>query len=133
MKRTATDALSRTTSHGYDKQGQLIRVDHPTVSGKGVLTVSYTYDELGQRLSHTSSVLGRDTTDYDSHLYGRLRGTPNSRATAAAGLPLLYFSLRASRLNSAEIAGPFPSNISVRGLSSLLGVRGIRGGPKIGE
>ena len=66
MKRTSTDALARTTSYGYDKQGQLIRVDHPAVSGKGMLTDTYTYDELGQRLSHTCSVLGRNTTDYDS-------------------------------------------------------------------
>ncbi|SFC97263.1 RHS repeat protein, partial [Collimonas sp. OK412] len=72
--RTATDELTRVTSNTYDQAGRLIQVVHAarqpgTASNPGPTAVSsvdsYTYDTLGNRISHTNAMQQRETTDYD--------------------------------------------------------------------
>ncbi|WP_211473823.1 LysM peptidoglycan-binding domain-containing protein [Collimonas humicola] len=74
--RTSTDELQRVTSNTYDQGGRLIQVIHParlpgTPGNAGTAAVSaidsYTYDTLGNRISHTNNTLSqRETTDYDA-------------------------------------------------------------------
>lgn len=73
--RTATDELARVTLNSYDKAGRLIQVVHAarqpgTASNSGPTAVSsvdsYTYDTLGNRISHTNAMQQRETTDYDA-------------------------------------------------------------------
>ncbi|MGH6613388.1 LysM peptidoglycan-binding domain-containing protein [Sphingomonas sp.] len=61
--RKTTDEIGRETTMQYDKLGRLTQVTHP-----GGLTDNYTYDLLGQRISHWNSFLGSsvvEKTDYD--------------------------------------------------------------------
>ncbi|AMO95565.1 lysM domain protein [Collimonas fungivorans] len=73
--RKATDELTRVTSNVYDQVGRLIQVTHPardagSISNPGAAAVSsvdsYTYDTLGNRISHTNAMQQRETTDYDA-------------------------------------------------------------------
>ncbi|MEO6936655.1 MAG: LysM peptidoglycan-binding domain-containing protein [Collimonas sp.] len=73
--RTTTDELQRVTANTYDLAGRLIQVDHPARQGgspsnPGAAAVSatdkYTYDTLGNRISHTNAAQQRETTDYDA-------------------------------------------------------------------
>ncbi|HWW08336.1 hypothetical protein, partial [Collimonas sp.] len=72
--RTAADELGRVTANVYDQGGRLIQVSHAarqagTASNSGASAVSsvdrYSYDTLGNRISHTNAMGQRETTDYD--------------------------------------------------------------------
>jgi YD repeat-containing protein len=74
--RTLTDELSRNETRTYDGMGRLLTDAH--ASG---LTDNYTYDLLGQRITHWNSVLGstvKETTDYD--VQGRVTSTKDFAA-----------------------------------------------------
>jgi YD repeat-containing protein len=62
-------ASARRTDYSYDAGGNLIRIERPAVKqsdGTYARAVdTYTYDEFGRRLTHTNSVTGTDTVDYD--------------------------------------------------------------------
>ena len=61
--RSVTDEILRTTTMTYDAMGRLLTAAHP-----GSLTDSYGYDLLGQRITHSNSLLGTgnvERTDYD--------------------------------------------------------------------
>ena len=67
--RTLIDEVSRSETRTYDKMGRLIT----QVNRGALLTENYTYDILGQRITHWNSQLGstvKETTDYD--LQGRV-------------------------------------------------------------
>jgi YD repeat-containing protein len=72
----AVNAVSAETDYTYDKMGRLLTETHPTGAGGGHLVDNYTYDGLGQRLSHWNSQLTStvvETTDYDAE--GRVAQT----------------------------------------------------------
>ncbi|HET7865664.1 MAG TPA: LysM peptidoglycan-binding domain-containing protein, partial [Burkholderiaceae bacterium] len=67
--RSSTDAVGRQTRYRYDKNDQLIRVDHPTRAAGQYLAgqagwEQYEYDSQGQRIAATT-VLGRSRQYYD--------------------------------------------------------------------
>lgn len=75
-------ASARRTDYSYDAGGNLIKIERPAVNGQRAVD-TYTYDEFGRRLSHTNSVTGTDTVDYD--LEGNV-----SRIVSAAGRTTAY-------------------------------------------
>jgi len=75
-------ASGRRTDYTYDAGNRLIKIERPAVNGQRAVD-TYTYDELDRRLSHTNSVTGRDTVDYD--LEGNVR-----QIVSAAGRVTTY-------------------------------------------
>ncbi len=73
----STNEVGAVTDYTYDKDGNLLTERHPfAANGTSRLTDTYTYDGLGERLTHynselTSSVV--ETTDYDAE--GRVLAT----------------------------------------------------------
>lgn len=64
------------TDYTYDKMGRLTQVVHPLAHNGSYLADNYTYDGLGQRLTHWNSQFGsthKETTDYDAE--GRIAKT----------------------------------------------------------
>jgi len=62
--RKMIDEIGRTTTQSYDKMGRIEQINHA-----GGLTDNYTYDGLGQQLTHWNNQLGtgnKQYTDYDT-------------------------------------------------------------------
>jgi YD repeat-containing protein len=76
--RVLTDELNRSETRSYDGMGRLLTVTHRTDSStySTALVDHYTYDILGQRITHWNSALGStvvESTDYDRQ--GRVEGS----------------------------------------------------------
>jgi len=87
--RKITNELNAVTLQNFDKMGRVTQVIHPTRVGgnsSGVsLTDNYTYDGLGQRITHWNSQLGStviETTDYD--IEGRVVSTKSFAGQTAS-------------------------------------------------
>lgn len=107
-RRYQVDEIGRRTDYSYDKNHQLIQVDHASIDGSANgarARDTYKYDELGQRISHTqgsnqnTGLDHTDTTDYD--MLGRV-----TRTVSAAGRATRYdYTFDPSLLGLGGIAG----------------------------
>ncbi len=81
--RLFSDQLSRITRYDYDQLNQLTDVYRPTLADGTVRADHYTYDSLGNRITHTDAAGNIEKTYYDSE--GRITQT-----VSAAGRTTLY-------------------------------------------